>query len=137
MFRERERTGTNLFIGLLDLLRLKRGSTVQHSVQNDTDGPVVNLIAVATVGLKDLRSQVVGGSADCALLLALVENLGSKTEISHLQLHLVREEQVAKLQVSVDHLTLVDVLHGYDELVDVVAGFNLMQALATLDQVRQ
>lgn len=92
---------------------------------------------MASVGFEDLGSQVVGSATNSALFFTLVENLGGEAEISHLELHLVREEQVAELQISVDHLTGVDILHGDHELVDVVAGLNLVQALAALDQVRQ
>ena len=96
MFGERERACSDLFVGLLDFLRLKRWSTIQHGVQDDAYRPVVNLIAVASTSLEDFRCQIIGRTTNGTLLLTLVENLRSQSEISHLELHFVREEQVAE-----------------------------------------
>ena len=48
---------------------------MEHAVEDDADSPDVDLVAVA-LGLEDLWSQVVRGSANSALAFALVENLG-------------------------------------------------------------
>ena len=135
MLRERERASSDLLIGLLDFLRLEGRSPVQHRVEDDSDRPVIDLITVAATGLQDLGSQVVWRSANGALFLTLVKNLRSEAEISHLELHFVGEEQIAQLQVSMNHLARMNVLHGEHELVDVVASFNLMKALTTLDKI--
>ena len=97
MFWERERASSDLFIGLLDFLRFERGSAIKHSVKDDTDRPMIDLIAVASVGLEDLRSQVIWRSTYSTFLLTLIKNLRSEAKVSHLELHFVRQEQITKL----------------------------------------
>ena len=48
---------------------------MEHAVEDDADSPDVDFVAVA-LGLKDLWSQVVRGSANSTLTFTLVENLG-------------------------------------------------------------
>lgn len=77
VFGERECASTNLLVRLFDFLGLKWGSTIQHGVQNDTNGPIVDIVAVSSIGFEHLGSQVVWSAANCSLLLALVKDLGS------------------------------------------------------------
>ena len=109
---------------------------MKHAVEDDANSPYIDLVAVA-LGLEDLWSQVVRGSTDSTLSFALVENLGGQSEISNLESHMVREEQVSKLEVAMDDLLGVDVLDGLHQLVDVVAGFDLVKLLTALNQVCQ
>ena len=127
----------DFLVGLAHLTGLEGWPSVEHGVEDDADGPAVNRVAVATVLVENLRGQIVGSAAHGALLLALVEDLGSQAEVAHFEAHSVRKEQVAQLEVSVDDLARVDVLDGVDELRDVVSGLNLMQALASLDKIRE
>jgi len=90
---------------------------------------------VAAIGLEHLRCEVVGRAANCTLLFALVEDLGCKTEVTDLETHTIGQEEVAQLQVAVDDFARVHILHCFDQLVDVVASFDFMQALAALDKV--
>ena len=48
---------------------------------------------------------------------------------------MVSKEQVSKLQVAMDNLLGVDVLDGLHQLVDVVAGLDLVKLLTALNQV--
>lgn len=50
---------------------------------------------------------------------------------------MVSKEQVSKLEVAMDDFLGVDVLDGLDQLVDVVAGLDLVKLLAALNQVCQ
>ena len=109
---------------------------MKHAVEDDANAPYIDFVAVA-LGLEDLWSQVVRGSTDSALSFALVENLGGQSEISNLESHMVREEQVSKLEVAVDDLLGVDVLDGLHQLVDVVAGLDLVKLLTAFNQVCQ
>ena len=90
---------------------------------------------MAAIGLQNLRCEVVGSATNCALLLALVENLGCEAKISNLQSHIISEEEVAELEISVDNFARMHILHGLDQLLDVESSLNLMKALATFDQV--
>ncbi len=77
VFGERECASANLLVSLFDFLGLKGWSTIQHGVENDTDGPVVDIVAVSTISFKHFGSQVVWSAANCSLLFALVKDLGS------------------------------------------------------------
>ena len=68
---------------------------------------------------------VIGGAADRALLLALEVELGGQAEVAELELHLLVEEQVAELQVAVDHAVGVQVLQRVDDLHDVALHLDL------------
>ena len=105
VLREGESTRTNLLVGLLYLGGLKGRPAVEHSVQNDSDGPVVNFVTVATFGLKNFRSQVVRCTTNCAFTLSLVENLGGETEISNFKAHALGKEQVAEFEISVNYFS--------------------------------
>jgi len=137
MLREAECASTNLLVGVLDFLGLERRSAIKHGVENDTDGPVINLVTMATVLFEDLRGKVVWRSANSALLLALVKDLGGKAEISNLKLHVLVKEEVAQLEIAMDNFARMNVLNTLNELVDVVASLDFVQALASLDHVRK
>ena len=137
MIRELESSSFDLLVGLLHFLRLERWTSMQHCVENDANGPKVDFIAVTISCIKHFWREIIGSSANCSFTLTLVENLRSKSEISNFQSHSLSEEQISKLQVSVDHLVLVDVLHRLHQLIDVESSFHLMQSLSTLNQVRK
>ena len=65
---------------------------------------------------KHLGRDVIRRSTDCALLLAVEIELGGQAEVAQLDLHLVVEEQVAQLQISMDDSVLVQVLQSMDNL---------------------
>ncbi len=92
---------------------------------------------MTSVGFENFWGQVVWSTTNSALLFTLIENLGRKTEISNLEAHAVSEEQISKLEVAMNDLARVHVLHGSHELVDVVTSLNFVKTLATLDQVRE
>ena len=50
---------------------------------------------------------------------------------------MVSKEQVSKLEVAMDDFLGVDVLDGLHQLVDVVAGLDLVKLLTALNQVCQ
>jgi hypothetical protein len=90
---------------------------------------------VAIFILKHLRRKVVRCSADSLFAFSFIVDLGSEAEVSNLKLHPLGEEQVSELEISVDDLVLVNVFHTLDELLDVVASFELVKTLASSHQV--
>ena len=116
MLRERESTRADFLVGLLDLRRLKWGSSVEHSVQDYPNRPVVNFVTVASVGLEHLRRKVVGRTANSALFLTLVEDLCGEAEISNFETHAIRQEQIAELQVTVNNSKVVGMLKSGGDL---------------------
>ena len=86
---------------------------------------------------KNFWRQVVGSSTNCLFALAVVEHLGSETEVANLELHALSQEQVAKLEVPVNYLAVVHVFHAGNELMDVESSFDFVEALASTDQVTE
>ena len=126
----------DLFVGLFHFLRLKRWSAIQHGVQNNSNTPNVNFVAMTTI-LKHFRSQVIWGTANGTLLLSCVKDLSCQTEIANFKNHILRQEQVTKLQVSVNNFAGVDILDCFDQLMDVITCFNLVESLSALDHIGQ
>lgn len=81
---------------------------------------------------KDFGGYVVGGPADSLLAVSLVLDLGGEAEVADFGVHLVVDEDVAELEVSVDDALLVYVDHGLDDLADVDPGLELSQPLSAL-----
>lgn len=63
--------------------------------------------------------------------------MSSEPKISNFELHVFCKEEISKLEISVNYILAMTVLASQDELVDVVASFNLMQPLATSEEIGQ
>ena len=137
MLREGKCACSDLFVSLLHIRRLKRWSSNQHGVADDSNSPHVYVVGVASVGFENFGCEIVWSSTNCSLLLTCVENLCSKTKISNLQAHAVSQEKISQFEVSVNNFPRMDILDSIDQLENVVASFDLMKAFATLDQVRK
>ena len=85
--REAELTQLDLLVGLFDLSWLEWWPSAEHRVEDDTDRPVVDLVAVAIAVFEHFRSQVVWCAADSLLALAFKHDLGGKAEIPNFELH--------------------------------------------------
>ena len=59
------------------------------------------------------------------------------SEIPDLEAHSFCEEQVSKLQVSVDHLVFMNVLHCLHQLINIESSFHLVESFASLNQIRE
>ena len=90
---------------------------------------------MAALGIKDFGSKVVGRTADSSLLLSLVEDLSCQAKVTDLQAHSLSEEQITELEVTVNDLARVDVFLRLDELVNVVSRLDLVESLATADEI--
>ena len=72
-------------VGLLEGLGLERRLSDEQCVHDASDGPDVDLVAVAFLA-EHLRRDVVWSSAERSLSLAVVVDLCGKTEIANLDL---------------------------------------------------
>lgn len=136
-FREFENSSFNLFVCIFDFLRLKWRSSTKHGVKNDSNWPVVDFETVTIVWFKNFGSKVVGCSTHSLFAFSRVEYLSSEPKISNFELHVFCKEEISKLEISVNYILAMTVLASQDELVDVVASFNLMQPLATSEEIGQ
>lgn len=85
--------------------------------------------------LKDLRGNIVRCTANSTLSFAIKLKFSGETEISDFDLHPIVEEQVTKLQISVNHTVAVQILNGRAYLIQIALYFDLMQALPTTQQL--
>lgn len=80
---------------------------------------------------------VVRSPTDCALAFPIELDLRSKTEVTDLDLHLVCQEEVAELEVSVHDAVLVHILDSHEKLNAVALDFDLCEVLPALYQIVQ
>jgi len=92
---------------------------------------------VAIGALEHLRSQIVGRSADGTLAFTLVKYLSSEAEIADFKLHALSQEEIAQFEISMDHVLFMHVLDAATQLMDVVAGLDFGEALASAHKVRK
>jgi len=135
--REGVAVDADLLVGGLDVRRLEGRLADEQRVDDDAERPDVDFVAVARLALQDLGRDVVGRAADGLLLLALELDLGGQAEVAQLDLHLLAEEEVAQLEVAVDHLVLHQVLHRVQDLQQVALHLDFRQPLAPLEQLVQ
>lgn len=88
---------------------------------------------MATFAFENFGRNLVGRAADGPLLLPVELEFGGQPEVSQLQFHLVRQEQVAQLQVPVDHFVFVQVSYATQHLQYLALNFNFSQSFSTTD----
>ena len=131
------RIHTNSLVSRLNVRRLKGRLTDDKCVNDDADGPDIDLVRVTLLAFKHLRSDVVRSTTDGSLALAIELQLGSETEITDFDLHFVVKEEIAELEISMDDAMTVEVLNGGADLVDVALDLELVEALAAAQQLVQ
>lgn len=87
------------------------------------------------LALEHFGGNIVRSTANCSLSLAIKLELGGKTEIADLDLHLVVKEEIAQLEISMNDAVTVEVLDGGADLVYVALNFKLVEALASAEQL--
>ena len=87
--------------------------------------------------LQHFWRNIIWCTAYCASFLVFKLELGRQTEITRLHLHLLVQEEVAQLQISMDHSMLVHVLDGLKDLLAVALDLELGEPLAALDLLIQ
>ena len=107
--------------------------TDKELVQKHTEGPDVDTLVVLA-GLDHLRWKVVEGAAHsgssvAALAAKVAADVGRPPEVSELDTLVKMDEDVLRLQVSVYEVFAVEVFQRPGDLVDVVGGERVTQAL--------
>lgn len=95
VFREGVGVETDFAVGGFDVVSFKWGFADQHCLDYDTKTPHVDFIRVATFAFQDFRRDVVWSTANCAFLLSVKLEFCRQTKVCQLQLHLVRQKQIA------------------------------------------
>ena len=89
-------------VGGLYVIGFEWRLTDNEGVDDNTKRPDINLIRMALLSFENLRSDIVGSTTNGSFPLTIELELGGKTEITNLDLHLVVEEKVAELEISVN-----------------------------------
>ena len=96
----------NHFKEFFMVTRVERQSAAHHLVHDDPDPPPVHSPAVVIV-LEDLGCQVLGGSTEGLGCLPPLDVLLAEAEVCYLDMTVLVEEKVLKLQISVYYPSLV------------------------------
>ena len=134
--RECVRVRLDLPVGQLHIRRLKRRFAYQQGVQDHAERPDVDLEAVPSAA-QDLGCDVVRRSCDLSFLLAIVHELHSKPEVPNLQVHVLVDEEVAQLQVTVHHVLAVKKGQTVQQLLLIELCLGLRQPLPLRHEVHQ
>jgi hypothetical protein len=94
---------SNSLIGCLDIVSFKWRLADNKSVNNDSQGPDINLVRMSLFALKNFWRNIVGSTADGSFALSIELKLGGETEISHFDFHLVVKEKVTEFQISMNN----------------------------------
>ena len=87
--------------------------------------------------LQDFRSDIVRSSTNGLPLLARVLQSSRKPKIAHLHLHILIQEQIAQLKVSMDDLLAVEVFQRMQHLQQIILNLGLTQLTLPLQQIIQ
>ena len=96
--------------------------------------PDVDLVGVAGLAFEDFRRNIVRSTANCSLFLSVEVEFGREAEITQLDLHLVVEEEVAQLEITMDNAMRVQILQSANDLRSVALDFQLVKALTAFKQ---
>lgn len=120
-------------VGLLNFRCFKRRLTDNHRIENNSKGPDIDFKRMPLFLLQNLGRDIVRSTANCSSLLVLEIKFGCQTKIPSLDLHLIIQEQIAQLQIPVDHPVLMHVFYGLQDLLTIALYLKLCQFLPSLE----
>lgn len=122
----------DLLVNLYRLIGKERRITGRHFVDEHSERPPVHRFIVA-LAQNDLRRQILGRAAQRP---GPSLHAFRKPEIRHLQVALVVDQQVLRLQIPIDQVQIVQILKGEHNLGGIEARMGLREA-ADLAQMRE
>ena len=129
IIRESVGVHSNSLVCRLYVRSLKGRLADNQRIDDDTDRPNVDFVRVTLFTFQHFGRNIVRGTTDGTLALTIELEFRCQTEITDLHLHFVVEEEVSKLQISVDDAMTVEVLDSRADLVDVALNLELVQSL--------
>ncbi|KAI3480495.1 hypothetical protein L1887_57341 [Cichorium endivia] len=115
--RQRIDAVVDLFEERRDVLVVERQSAAQHDVQDHAARPDVDLGPGVQPSGDDLGRGVVGAAAARLEKVAVGHDVG-EAKVADLDVEVLVEQQILGLEVAVDDLVTVAVLHGADDLLE-------------------
>jgi hypothetical protein len=125
-------------VDCFDILCLERWLANYESVQDNSNRPRVNLEAVSVILVEEyFRSDVVWCPADGLLTFTRALNQGCQPKVSHFDVHVGIEEEVAKFQVTVNDLVCVHVVTCAKKLNHEETSFWFCEAASAAEHVHK
>eukprot|EP00054_Salpingoeca_dolichothecata_P014810 m.84210 g.84210 ORF g.84210 m.84210 type:complete len:353 (+) comp21180_c0_seq1:282-1340(+) len=112
--------------------------TAQQNVQDDTQGPDVNLLTITALH-ENLRSDIVGGTTGSLEGGLVIDNLG-QTKVSNANIGILvfaAEQQVLGLEITVNNAMFVQVLDGFSHLAGETRGISFGKVALINNAVKQ
>jgi len=127
----------NALVRALDVFGLVGRFANEHRVQDDAHGPDVDFEGVSPLGfvaLNDFGCNVVGRPANGFALFVLVLDARREPEVTHFDVHVAVEKQVAEFEIAVNDVLVVHVPCRLQELSHVIGRFRFGHSFAAFDQ---
>lgn len=80
---------------------------------------------------KNLGCDIIWGTTNRPFSLSVKFELGCETKISNFDFHLVVEEKISKLEISMDDSMRVKVFYGITNLNDIALDFQFVKSLSS------
>lgn len=133
-----ERAKRNTLVDSLDIFRLERRLPDDECIENDTDRPSIYLETMSVRYIEQhFRCNIIRRPTYRLLPLARILDQRRKPKVSHLNIHVTVKEEIAELQVTVDHLVLVHVVTGTNQLDHEEARFGLGEFTSAAEHVHE
>ena len=127
----------NLLVELIRVWVFEWQIADSHRVENDTHGPDICVEAIVSLASNHLRRCIAWATTSCFESVALRLVGIAQTEIDYLDVHVLIEEEVLWLEVTVTYLVLVKVFHTGQDLVEKATGFTILESPLLDDVVEE
>jgi hypothetical protein len=115
----------DLLVSRLDVRSLERRSADTEGINNDPDGPNIDLIGMSAAILLNLWCNVIGSAANRVPFFGVELKLGRQSEITNFKFHFIRLEEISQFKISVNNSISVQIFDTIDQLKNVGLDFNL------------
>lgn len=136
VFGHLELSRQNLLVKLAGIFVFKRQKAREHRKQDHSRGPHINATPVVQLALDHLGSGVAWRSTSSLESLSLLVGVG-QAKVNQLQILLVVEQEIFRLQISVHNAQLVQVLDRALDLLEEFASLFFLKLLLFDDVVEQ
>jgi len=93
---------SDFFVSSLHIVSFKWWLSDDEGVNNNTERPNIYLIRVTLFALEHLWGNIVGRTTNRSLSLTVELKLGGESEIANFDFHLVVQEQISELKISMN-----------------------------------
>ena len=88
-------------------------------------------------GLQYLGRYIIGGSADSSSFLPWKRYLGSKSKVSHFDMHVFIEEEIAQLKIPMNNFLKMKIFEGIKDLEHEIPGLIFCKFSFSFDEIVQ